>query len=59
MTQNEIMMLLGRKIDEARINELESRFAGLKDYYAGVQEGLKQAKTIVGMLGSNHNHLKK
>lgn len=61
MTIDEIKILLGRKIDEAEINRLESltrRNWANAEYFSGVKEGLQQAKQVIGMLNSNHNHLK-
>ena len=62
MTIDEVKILLGRKIDEAEINRLESltqRNWANAEYFSGVKEGLQQAKQVIGMLHSNHNHLKK
>jgi hypothetical protein len=62
MTIDEVKILLGRKIDEAEINRLESlaqRNWENAEYFSGVKEGLQQAKQVIGMLHSNHNHLKK
>jgi hypothetical protein len=62
MTIDEVKILLGRKIDEAEINRLESltqRNWANAEYFSGVKEGLQQAKQVIGMLHSDHNHLKK
>lgn len=62
MTIDEVKILLGRKIDQAEINRLESltqRNWANAEYFSGVKEGLQQAKQVIGMLHSNHNHLKK
>jgi hypothetical protein len=62
MTIDEVKILLGRKIDEAEINRLKSliqRNWANAEYFSGVKEGLQQAKQVIGMLHSNHNHLKK
>ena len=62
MTIDEVKILLGRKIDEAEINRLESltqRNWANAEYFSGVKEGLQQAKQVIGMLHSNHNHLKR
>lgn len=61
MTIDEVKILLGRKIDEAEINRLESltqRNWANAEYFSGVKEGLQQAKQVIGMLHSDHNHLK-
>lgn len=61
MTIDEVKILLGRKIDEAEIQRLKA-LVGRKwddvEYYSGVKEGLQQAKQVIGMLHSDHNHLK-
>ena len=62
MTIDEIKILLGRKIDEAEIDRLKAlarKEWEVEEYYSGVKEGLQQAKQVIGMLHSNHNHLKK
>ena len=62
MTIDEVKILLGRKIDQAEIDRLEAFVRKAWDtetYYSGVKEGLQQAKQVIGMLHSNHNHLKK
>lgn len=62
MTIDEVKILLGRKINEAEINRLQSltqRNWENAEYYSGVKEGLLQAKQVIGMLHSDHNHLKK
>ena len=62
MTIDEVKILLGRKIDEAEINRLESlaqRNWANEEYFSGVKEGLQQAKQVIGMLHSDHNHLKR
>jgi hypothetical protein len=62
MTIDEVKILLGRKIDEAEINRLKSltqRNWANEEYFSGVKEGLQQAKQVIGMLHSDHNHLKK
>lgn len=62
MTIDEVKILLGRKIDEAEISRLQSltqRNWENAEYCSGVKEGLLQAKQVIGMLNSNHNHLKK
>jgi hypothetical protein len=62
MTIDEVKILLGRKIDQAEIDRLEAlarKEWEVETYYSGVKEGLQQAKQVIGMLHSNHNHLKK
>lgn len=62
MTIDEVKILLGRKIDEAEINRLRSltqRNWENVEYFSGVKEGLLQAKQVIGMLHSDHNHLKR
>lgn len=62
MTIDEVKILLGRKIDQAEIDRLEAlarKEWENETYYSGVKEGLQQAKQVIGMLHSNHNHLKK
>ena len=62
MTIDEVKILLGRKIDEAEIQRLEAfvrKEWEVEAYYSGVKEGLQQAKQVIGMLHSNHNHLKR
>lgn len=62
MTIDEVKILLGRKIDEAEIQRLKALVRKVWDdveYYSGVKEGLQQAKQVIGMLHSDHNHLKK
>ena len=62
MTIDEVKILLGRKIDEAEIQRLKALVGRKWDdvaYYSGVKEGLQQAKQVIGMLHSDHNHLKR
>ena len=62
MTIDEVKILLGRKIDQAEIDRLEAEMYKnweVESYYSGVKEGLQQAKQVVGMLHSDHNHLKR
>lgn len=62
MTIDEVKILLGRKIDQAEIDRLTAQMHKeweVESYYCGVKEGLQQAKQVIGMLHSNHNHLKK
>ena len=60
MTQKEIITLLNRKIKEAI--EISERDYGhnteaWSSYYSGVAEGLKEAKSIIGMLDKPNNRL--
>lgn len=62
MTIDEVKILLGRKIGQAEIDRLEAlarKEWEVESYYCGVKEGLLQAKQVIGMLHSNHNHLKR
>lgn len=62
MTIDEVKILLGRKIYQAEIDRLEAfvrKEWEVETYYSGVKEGLLQAKQVIGMLYSDHNHLKK
>ena len=62
MTIDEVKILLGRKIDEAEIQRLKALVRKVWDdveYYSGVKDGLQQAKQVIGMLHSDHNHLKR
>lgn len=57
MTQEEIIKLLNRKINEAK--ELSNRDYGHNTdswhtYYSGLAQGLKDAKSIIGMLGKQN-----
>lgn len=48
MTKDEIMALINKRIKDA---ETQSKiFVGNDSYFAGIQEGLRQAIEIVGML---------
>ena len=62
MTIDEVKILLGRKLEQAEIDRLKAQMHKeweVETYYSGVKEGLQQAKQVIGMLHSNHNHLKK
>lgn len=48
MTKDEIMTLLDKRIMDA--DEHVKIFTGNDSYFAGIQEGLRQAKELVGML---------
>lgn len=61
MTQEEIIKLLNRKIKEA-MEVLEQDHGphnteAWSSYYNGVAQGLKDAKSIIGMLGKQNNKL--
>ena len=60
MTQKEIITLLNRKIKEA-IETSEGDYGhnteAWSSYYSGVAEGLKEAKSIIGMLNKPNNSL--
>ena len=52
MTKDEIMALINKRIEDA---ETQSKiFVGNDSYFAGIQEGLRQAREIVGMLDKNN-----
>lgn len=52
MTKDEIMALINRRIEDA---EREAKiFVGNDSYFAGIQEGLRQAKSILGMIDKNN-----
>jgi hypothetical protein len=61
MTQEQIMELLNRKIKEAIKTSEQDHGAHNSEawshYYNGVAEGLKDAKSIIGMLNKQHNKL--
>lgn len=61
MTQEQIMELLNRKIKEAIITSKQDHGAHNNEawshYYNGVAEGLKEAKSVIGMLNKQNNHL--
>ena len=60
MTQKEIIKLLSRKIKKA-IEVSEHDFGhnteAWSSYYSGVAQGLKDAKSIIGMLDKPNNRL--
>ena len=61
MTIDEVKILLVRKIYQAEMDRLEAlarKEWENETYFSGVKEGLQQAKQVIGMLNSNHNHLK-
>ena len=49
------MNLLNKRIENAEENR--KRYTDYGGYYAGVIEGLKQAKEIVGMLDKENNRI--
>ena len=60
MTKEQIIKLLNRKIKEAI--KTSEQYHGYNtvwwcDYYSGVAEGLKEAKSIIGMLDKQNNRL--
>lgn len=60
MTQKEIINLLNRKIKEAiEISEQDHGYntEAWSSYYSGVAQGLKDAKSIIGMLDKQNNRL--
>ena len=61
MTQEQIMELLNRKIKEAIETSKQDHGAHNNEawshYYNGVAEGLKEAKSVIGMLNKQNNHL--
>lgn len=61
MTQEQIMELLNRKIKEAIITSKQDHGAHNNEawshYYSGVAQGLKEAKSIIGMLNKQNNRL--
>lgn len=61
MTQEQIMELLNRKIKEAIMTSKQDHGAHNNEawshYYSGVVEGLKEAKSVIGMLNKQNNHL--
>lgn len=52
MTKDEIIVLINRKIKDAK--HQEKLFVGNDSYFAGIQEGLRRARQIVGMLDKNN-----
>lgn len=60
MTQEQIIELLNRKINEAIKTSEQDHGHNTEwwcDYYSGVVEGLKEAKSIIGMLDKQNNRL--
>lgn len=60
MTKEQIIELLNRKIKEAiKTSEQDHGHNTVWwcDYYSGVAEGLKEAKSIIGMLDKQNNRL--
>lgn len=61
MTQKEIIKLFNRKIKEALETSKQDHGAHNNEawshYYNGVAQGLKDAKSIIGMLDKSNNRL--
>jgi hypothetical protein len=61
MTQEQIVKLLNRKIKEAIERSEQDHGAHNNEawshYYNGVAEGLKEARSIIGMLNKQHNRI--
>lgn len=60
MTQEQIMELLNRKIKEAIKTSKQDHGHNTEwwsSYYSGIAEGLKEAKSIIGMLNKQNNRL--
>lgn len=61
MTQEQIIELLNRKIKEAIKTSEQDHGAHNNEawshYYSGVAQGLKEAKSIIGMLNKPNNSL--
>lgn len=61
MTQEQIMELLNRKIKEAIETSEQDHGAHNNEawshYYSGVAQGLKDAKSIIGMLDKQNNRV--
>lgn len=61
MTQEQVIELLNRKIKEAIKTSKQDHGAHNNEawshYYTGVAEGLKEAKSIIGMLDKQNNSL--
>jgi hypothetical protein len=52
MTKDEIMALINKRIEDAKYEAMI--FVGNDSYFAGIQEGLRRAREIVGMLDKNN-----
>ena len=52
MTKDEIMALINKRIDDAKHEA--KLFVGNDSYFSGIQEGLRRAREIVGMLDKNN-----
>lgn len=61
MTQEQIIELLNRKIKEALRTSEQDHGAHNNEawshYYSGVAQGLKDAKSIIGMLNKQNNRV--
>ena len=58
MTQKEIMILINRKIKEAKAMSNQNHGHNTEawsSYYSGIASGLEDAKSILGMLGKPNN----
>lgn len=52
MTKDEIIAFINKRIKDA---EIQSKiFVGNDSYFAGIQEGLRQARELIGMLDKNN-----
>lgn len=61
MTKNEVKALIRKKMETAKMDQLESlveRDFETCTYYRGVYRGLQDALQVIGMLDSDHNRLK-
>jgi hypothetical protein len=59
MTKNEIILLLNRKIKEAKETANQNHGHNTDSwntYYSGLAQGLEDAKSIFGMLDKPNNH---
>mgnify|MGYP003414909322 FL=1 len=59
MTKNEIILLLNRKIKEAKETANQNHGHNTDSwntYYSGLVQGLEDAKSIFGMLDKPNNH---
>ena len=61
MTKNEVTALIRKKMETAKMDQLESlveRDFETCTYYRGVHRGLQDALQVIGMLDNDHNRLK-
>ena len=57
MTQEEVMILINRKIKEAKAQSNQNHGINTDSwntYYSGLAQGLEDAKSIIGMLGKSN-----